>query len=70
MHKRYRDADVMTPYEKLKSLTDAEQYLARGITFEQLDVAAHAVSDLAAAAALNQARNDLFRSIDRENPAA
>ena len=70
VRKRYRDADVMTPYEKLKSLIDAEQYLARGITFEQLDLAAHAVSDLAAAAALNQARTDLFRLIDQEHSAA
>ena len=70
VQKCYRDADVMTPYEKLKALTDAEQYLVRGITFEQLDIVAHAVSDLAAAAALNQARTDLFRLIGREHSAA
>ena len=70
VQKRYRDADVMTPYEKLKSLTDAGQYLARGITFEQLDPAAHAFGDLAAATAPNQARTDLFRLIDREHSAA
>ena len=39
--KRYRDADVMTPYEKLKSLENAERYLAPGITFEALDTVAH-----------------------------
>ena len=70
VQKRYRDADVMTPYEKLKSLTDAEQYLARGISFEQLDAAAYAVSDLAAAAALNQARTELFRLIGQHHSAA
>ena len=53
VRKRYRDADVMTPYEKLKSLEDAEQYLPPGMTFEELDASAHAVSDLQAARALN-----------------
>lgn len=31
--------NVLTPYEKVKSLTDADQYLARSFTFEQFDVA-------------------------------
>ena len=70
VQKRYRDADVMTPYEKLKSLTDAEQYLVRGLSFAQLDVTAHALSDLAAAAALNQARTELFRLIGQAHCAA
>ena len=30
VQKRYRDADVMTPYEKLKSLEDADRHRARG----------------------------------------
>ena len=70
VRKRYRDADVMTPYEKLKSLPDAEQYLRAGIDFETLDAAAHAMSDLQAAAALNRARADLFALIDEHDSAA
>ena len=34
----------MTPYEKLKSLDNAEQYLKPGITFEELDKIAYAES--------------------------
>ncbi len=68
--KRYRDADVMTPCEKLKSLENAERHLAPGVTFEALDRTAHAQSDLAAAAALNRARRDLFLRIGRDNTAA
>ena len=70
VRKRYRDADVMTPYEKLNSIEDADQCLAPGITFEALDAAAHALSDLQAAEALNRARADLFLSINKEDCAA
>ena len=70
VRKRYRDADVMTPYEKRKSLKDAEQYLAPGIAFEALDATAHAVSDLQAAEALNRARADLFLAIEEKDSAA
>ena len=61
--KRYPYANVATPYEKLKSLDDAAQYLRPGVTIEQLDAFAGAVSDLDAARALNAARNELFRAI-------
>ena len=70
VRKRYRDADVMTPYEKLKSLPDAQRYLRCGIAFEQLDAIAHAMSDLQAVAALNRARADLFAVIDDHGSAA
>ena len=63
--KRYRDSDVMTPYDKLKSLDNAERFLNPGVTFDQLDALAHAVSDLEAAHALNDARDALFRAIGR-----
>ena len=67
VRKRYRHADVMTPYEKLKSLPDADACLKPGTTFDQLDAVAAARSDNEAARALNQARERLFRAI---NPAA
>ena len=70
VRKRYRDEDVMTPYEKLKSLHEAEQYLQAGATFEALDEQAQAMSDLEAAKALNRARADLFAFIDEHDNAA
>ena len=47
--KRYRQQDVATPYEKLKSLDDAESFLREGVTFEALDRVASATSGLQAA---------------------
>ena len=55
----------MTPYDKLKSLDNAERFLNPGVTFDPLDAIAHAVSDLEAANALNDARDALFRTIGR-----
>jgi transposase InsO family protein len=69
--KRYPYDKMMTPYEKLKSLPDAETYLKEGITFKQLDDFADSISDNEAARQLNQARNRLFRTIsERETRAA
>ncbi|RCN57173.1 DDE-type integrase/transposase/recombinase [Acidiferrobacter thiooxydans] len=71
VRKRYRYEDMMTPYDKLKSLPEAHQYLKPGITFKQLDAIAYAISDNEAAQRLNQARAELFRSINKaQNPAA
>ena len=67
MRKRYRDADIMTPYEKLKSLPDAAACLKPGTTFAKLAAVAVAMSDNEAAQALDEARTRLFRSI---HPAA
>ena len=65
VRRRYRDSDVMTPYDKLKSLDNAGRFLNSGVTFDPLDAIAHAVSDLEAANALNDARHALFRAIGR-----
>ena len=62
--KRYRQQDVATPYEKLKSLPDAENFLRDDVTFEQLDRVAAATSGLQAAKTVREARRDLFRSLD------
>ena len=61
--KRYRYEQMMTPYEKFKSLPKASQYLKRGVTFKQLDAVASMMSDNEAAAALNKARQRLFQAI-------
>ena len=61
----------MTPYEKLKSLPDAAQHLKPGITFQQLDDIVYAMSDNEAARHLNEARAELFRTINNtQNSAA
>ena len=54
---------MMTPYDKFKSLDRATQFLKPGITFEQLDLRAAAVSDNDAAQRLNNARAVLFKTI-------
>ena len=61
--KRYRYEDMMTPYEKLKSLHKPSQYLKPGVTFKQLDAQAREMSDNDAALALNNARKKLFQTI-------
>ena len=65
--KQYRLKDMMTPYEKLKSLGNAEIFLKPGVTFEQLDQTAAAMSDNEAAERLNAARKKLFQSINRRS---
>ena len=71
IRKQYRYEDMMTPYERLRSLPGAAEYLKPGVTFAQLDQLAHAVSDNQAAKQLNQARNKLFRDIEKtQTPAA
>ena len=64
VRRRYPHSNVMTPYEKLKSLPDAAACLKPGTSFDQLDTIAAAMTDNDAAHALNQARDRLFASID------
>ena len=61
--KHYPYKLMMTPYEKLKSLPEAKQYLKRGITFQQLDAQAGEISDNEAAQRLNDVRAILFKTI-------
>jgi len=69
VRKRYRDQDLATPYEKLKSLPDAARFLKPGLTFETLDAVAYAQSDLDAAHAVNAARDELLRTLARDRAA-
>jgi len=62
--KRYPYQNLMTPYEKLKSLPDTQAVLKPDVTFEQLDAIAFAESDNAAARRLQSARAALFQSIN------
>ena len=53
----------MTPYDKLKSLPDAEGYLKPGTTFEKLDEIALSISDNEAVKQMNEAKRKLYKSI-------
>ena len=56
---------VMTPYEKLKSLPEAQSYLQPGVTLEKLDDIASQMSDNAFAERMVKARSNLFQHISR-----
>jgi hypothetical protein len=58
--KKYKYEDVFTPYEKFKSLPNAEKFLKPGITFEELDYKANMISDGEAARQMNVALAKLF----------
>jgi transposase InsO family protein len=71
IRKRYRYETMMTPYDKLRSLPTAAQYLRPGVTFAQLDPIALAMTDNEAAQQLIDARARLFQSIHKTSqPAA
>ena len=57
----------MTPYEKLKSLKNAEKYLKPGITFEELDAVALKYTDNEFAKIMNNEKRKLFNKIIDEN---
>ena len=68
--KRYRFETMMTPYEKLKSLPGAQDCLKAGMSFAALDAYVAATSDNEAAGRMNQARTQLFQSIQRRSKQA
>ena len=61
--KKYLYSDMMTPYEKLRTLTRPSQYLKPGVTFKNLDAFANEMTDNEAAEQLNSARDHLFRQL-------
>jgi hypothetical protein len=65
--KRYRYEDMMTPYEKLKSLPQIERYLKSGMSLEQLDAIAFLHSDNEAGLMLQKARQKLFQTINKRS---
>jgi transposase InsO family protein len=65
IRKRYRYQDMMTPYEKLRSLPEAGSYLKPETTLEKLDAIAAECSDNEAAQRLNEARTKLFHFINK-----
>jgi hypothetical protein len=63
----YRYANMMTPYEKLKSLPGADAFLKPGITFAQLDKVSMAMTDNEAAALFTSQRDKIFRQIFKQS---
>ena len=63
--KTYPYQEVMTPYEKLKSLPQAERCLHAGVTLQRLDDIANQMSDNQFAERMVKARSNLFHQISR-----
>lgn len=63
----YRYQDMMTPYEKFKSLSNASSYLKDGLSFKKLDDIAYSISDNKAADLLQQKRKLLFKHIHEDS---
>lgn len=61
--KKYPYKNMMTPYEKLKSLPESEKYLKPGMSFAILDQVAMEMTDNQAAKRLKQERLKLFNQI-------
>lgn len=71
IRRRYPQDQIMTPFEKLKSLPHAAVHLKPGHTLQHLEKIARQMSDNQAAQRLNTARAQLFQSIYRRSkPAA
>jgi len=63
--KTYPYEKVMTPYDKLKSIPEAQSYLKAGVTLQQLDDIANQMSDNEFAERMVEARSNLFHNISR-----
>jgi len=64
--KIYPQENCATPYEKLKSLPNAKQYLKDDITFEKLDNVAYEKSDNQFAEEMKKAKVELFTNFNRK----
>lgn len=62
--KKYHYKNMMTPYDKLKSLPNAISYMKDGISFTEMDKIALAITDNQSADRLQKARRLLFKTID------
>jgi len=64
--KKYEYKNMMTPYDKLKSLPKADQFLKANITFKKLDDLAQSMTDNEAADYLQAQRKLLFKQIHED----
>jgi transposase InsO family protein len=68
--KIYPYENMMTPYEKLKSLPDAAKYLKPTLSFAILDKVAYEITDNQSAERLQKARKQLFKTIHEQSRAS
>jgi transposase InsO family protein len=66
--RQYKGEDYATPYEKWKSLPDAEKYLKPGLSFAQMDQLALKLSDTECARKMAAAKTNLLRRCKIESP--
>jgi transposase InsO family protein len=66
--RQYKREDYATPYAKLKSLEQAEQYLRPNLSFAQLEKTAQRMSDTECARKMAAARTQLLRRCKLEAP--
>jgi transposase InsO family protein len=66
--RHYKAADYQTPYEKLKSLPEAGQYLKPEGSFAKLDRIAKKMSDTECARKMGEAKAKLLRQCKMESP--
>jgi len=66
IRKTYPTDQIMTPWERLRSMPNFEQYLKPGVTAQTLNQTALAMTDTQAAQALQDMRRNLFAAIRRK----
>jgi len=66
--RHYKAADYQTPYEKLKSLPEAERYLKQEVSLARLDRIATKMSDTECARKMGAAKVKLLRQCKMESP--
>jgi transposase InsO family protein len=67
-HRTYNAEDYATPYEKLKSLDMASQYLKPEVSFATLDQMAQTMSDTESARKMSRAKAAMLRLCKSESP--
>lgn len=70
IRKTYPHNQIMTPWERLKTIPAYEDFLKPGITSQSLEHDANALRDNDAASKVQQARKRLFQSINRRSKSA
>jgi transposase InsO family protein len=68
--RKYKRDDYATPYEKWKSLPQAEKYLKPKMSFARLEEAALKMSDTECARRMSAAKGQLLRRCKTESPVA
>lgn len=66
--RQYQPKDYATPYQKLKSLPGAQDYLKDGISLESLERMAKSMSDTEFAGKMRATKTKLLRGCKIESP--